>query len=189
MLARSCFSQSQPKPNHGSDQGLNHRLLQDSAVFCIESAQKMVTIIHEHLQSNKTIGFLPWWHRVFYLHIAGTILIAAMLREGLFTADASQSWNEVIKTLRAHAHLSPFVQHCVDSFQTLALRISETYHRSTVEGQAPSDGASLAYFQDVFQDMAFDPDHVLFSKEDMSWLTSNFEINQSFNIGKGSFQF
>ncbi|KAF4625816.1 hypothetical protein G7Y89_g12348 [Cudoniella acicularis] len=178
MLARLCLSHSQVAPGSALDHSLVDRLLPGFASLCIDSAQKMIALVHEQQKPDGTIGILPWWHRVFYLHVAGTILIAAMLRADLFTPTVSQSWSKAMSALRAHEYLSPFVQQCVATFQTLSSKISGTHHPGGGSGQfGPPEGSSNTYFQDVFQDMGFDPDNFLFGKEDMSWL-SNFESTQ-----------
>lgn len=175
MLARFCLSQSQAASTGSAlDKGLGGHLFQYGASICVNSAQKMVSLVHEHHKPDGTIGILPWWHRIFYLHVAGTILIAAMLRTDLFTPIVSESWSRAMSALRAHEHLSPFVQQCVTTFQTLSRRILDTHHPTGGEQFPPPEGSSNTYFQDVVQDMGFDPDMFLFDKEDMTW-PSNFE--------------
>jgi hypothetical protein len=80
-----------------------------------------------------------------------------------------------MSALRAHEHFSPFVQQCVSTFQSLSSRILETHHHSTFP--PPDGGPSNIYFQDVFQDLGFDPDNLLFGKDDVTWLSS-FESAQ-----------
>jgi hypothetical protein len=116
MLARLCLSQSQLAVTSSLDQGLGDRILQDCASICVDTAQKMVALIYEHHQAEVSIGVIPWWHRMLYLHVAGTILIAAMLRADLYTPMVSQSWTKLMSALRAHEHLSPFVQQCKPYF-------------------------------------------------------------------------
>jgi hypothetical protein len=83
--------------------------------------------------------------------------------------------------LNAHEHFNPFVQQCVSTFQTLSTRILETHHGNSIIGRSqfpPSEGGpSNSYFQDLFQDLGFDPDNLLFGKDDMTWL-SNFDSAQ-----------
>jgi len=176
MLARFCFSQSQVSTNPSVDLGLEDRFLVNCASLCVENAQKMINLVLEQQKPDSITIILSWWHRVFYLHVASTILVAAMLRADLFTPAVSLSWNRAMSTLRAHEHLSPFIHQCVANFQTLASRISDNCH--PVSGQDPaSEGLSNIDFQDVFQDMAFDPDSFFLGKEDMAWL-NNFEPTQ-----------
>ena len=84
-----------------------------------------------------------------------------------------------MSALRAHEHLSPFVQQCVATFHTLSCKITESQHLGTRGGQslAGEGGAANMNFQDIFQDMGFDSDNLLFGREDMSWL-GNFDPNQ-----------
>jgi hypothetical protein len=181
MLARFCLSQSQVLAGSHLDQGLSDRILQSCATLCLENAQKMISLVQEyHNKPEESIGLLPWWHRVLYLHVAATTLIAATLRADLFTSSITQSWNMAMAALHSHEHFSPFVQQCVSTFQSLSSRILETHHsNSTSRGQFPplEGGPSNIYFQDVFQDLGFDPDNILFGKDDMTWLSS-FESAQ-----------
>jgi hypothetical protein len=74
--------------------------------MCVETAQKLTSLIIETLEPNQPMGLLPWWYRVYYLHIAGTNFLAAMFDADLFTTSVSQSWRDVLSALRAHEHLS-----------------------------------------------------------------------------------
>jgi hypothetical protein len=78
------------------------------------------------------------------------------------------------------AVLATRVHQSVATFQTLSARILETHHSNNIgHGQfpPPEGGPSNIYFQDVFQDLRFDPDNLLFEKDDMTWLSS-FESAQ-----------
>lgn len=177
MLARLCLPQPQEVTSYSAGEGLGDRMLQDGAFLCIETAHKMVDLVSEHNKPDQAIGVLPWWHRILYLHVAGNILVAAMLRADLFTPMGSQYWTKAISALRAHESLSPYVQHCVETFQTLSSKISEL-HNPAGGSQFPLPDESLnTYFQDVFQDIGFDTENFLFGKEDMSWL-GHFEAAQ-----------
>lgn len=194
MLARYCSAIIHTPSTEGTampahEEGLKGRVLKDCAVLCLENAQQMIALIREEHTPGGNIGTISWWHRVFYLHVAGTILVAAMLRADLFTTSASRSWGAAMVLLRAHAHLSPAVQQCVATFETLRSKISETQqqqcghghgHRTGVHvgGSPPAapppdgDGHSHTYFQDVFRDVGFDPSNSLFGMEDMTWLSN-----------------
>jgi hypothetical protein len=172
MLARCCFSPSQVATNSAVDLGLEDRFLINCASLCVENAQKMIDLVLEQYKPEGTTIVLCWWHRVFYLHVASTILVGAMLRADLFTQSVSQSWNGAMSTLRSHEHLCPFVPQCVANFESLASKISVTFLPGSSGQVLPSEGVSNIYFQDIFQDMAFDPDNFLFGKEDMAWLNS-----------------
>lgn len=168
MLSRLCFSQSQP--DRARDEGLSDRVLKDCASLCVDNAKKIIALIRERHNPGREIGILPWWHRVFYLYVAGITLMAAMLRPDLFESVALRWWHRVVDALRAHEHLSPFVEQCLATFLTLSCKISETHHPGGGEASMPKR-PSNAYFQDVFQDLGFDPDSLLFGMDDMSWLT------------------
>lgn len=129
----------------------------------------MVQTVHGEHVSGVNIGMVPWWHRVFYLHVAGTVLIAAMLQPDLYTSSVSQSWNTAMMVLRAHAHLSASIQQCVLTFQALSSKILEAQRPVSGKAAPPDGGVSTnAYFQDIFQDLVFD--NSLFGAEDLAWL-------------------
>jgi hypothetical protein len=140
--------------------------------MCVEAAQKTTSVIVETLEAGEPIGLLPWWYRIYYLHIAGTSFLAAMFGSDLFTESVSQSWSCVLSTLRAHEHLSTYVQKCSKTFETLAARILGARQPSNADvggGVALGQG-SLPFpsFEDVFQDMGFDFNDFLFSMEDVA---------------------
>ncbi|OQD72177.1 hypothetical protein PENPOL_c001G07721 [Penicillium polonicum] len=149
---------------------LSHRLLRESASMCIEAAQQVASLVNETLEPDEPIGLLPWWYRIYYLHIAGANFLAAMFRSELFTDSVSQSWNSVLLALRAHEHLSPYVQQCVWTFETLAARIMGKPYLS-LDGSGCDlmvDGSSGGSFDDIFQDVNFDFDNFIFGPEDFS---------------------
>lgn len=174
MLARYCSTNQSNEPTTKT-RNLNERVVKDCAELCIENAQAMISLVQKVHTPGETFGITIWWTRIFYLHLAGTILIAAMLRADLFTASVSQSWDTAMHLLRAHAHLSPSIQQCVTMFSTLSSKIIEV-HSPVTRPLAHQDGmeASNNYFHDLFQDTEFDLDNSLFGMEDMAWL-SNFE--------------
>lgn len=136
----------------------------------------MINLVQMEYASAANIGNIIWWHRVFYLHVAGTVLIAGMLRADLHTSSVSQSWDMAMLALRSHAHMSPSVQQCITTFETLSTKISQAQQHPTSGKGIASDGGgcSTLYFQDHFQEIGFDLDNSLFGAEDMAWLV-NFD--------------
>ncbi|KAF4237041.1 hypothetical protein CNMCM6457_001651 [Aspergillus fumigatiaffinis] len=165
MISHPATIQSQPIPPTLSD-----RLLRECAGMCVETAQKLTSLIIETLEPNQPMGLLPWWYRVYYLHIAGTNFLAAMFDADLFTTSVSQSWRDVLSALRAHEHLSIYVQPCIRTFELLSTRILETqYPPPDVTGGIPLDEAtSGSLFDHIFQDLGFDCDGFLFGMEDFT---------------------
>ncbi|GFF55478.1 hypothetical protein IFM58399_10082 [Aspergillus lentulus] len=157
--------QAQPIPPSLSD-----RLLRECAGMCVETAQKLTSLIIETLEPNEPMGLLPWWYRVYYLHIAGTNFLAAMFDADLFTTSVSQSWRDVLSALRAHEHLSMYVQQCIRTFELLSTRILETqYPPPDVTGGLPLEEAtSGSLFDHIFQDLGFDCNSLLFGMEDFT---------------------
>jgi hypothetical protein len=137
--------------------------------MCLEAAQKLTSLIIETLEPNEPMGLLPWWYRIYYLHIAGTNFLAAMFEADLFTTSVSQSWKDVLSTLHAHEHLSVYVQQCIRTFELLSARILETQY-PTPDGtrEMPLEATSGSLFDNIFQDLGFDCDSFLFGMEDFT---------------------
>ena len=171
MLARyySMNSRTTTVQATSKSPSLSDRLLRECAGMCVEAAQKVTSVIIETLEPDEPMGLLPWWYRIYHLHIAGTNFLAAMFGSDLFTDSVSQSWNSVMSALRAHEHLSTYVQQCVQTFETLSTRILKTRHPNP-DGNADvplEEGSSGLYFNDLFQDVGFDFDNFLFGTEDI----------------------
>lgn len=164
MNSHTATSQATPGPPSLSD-----RLLKECAGMCVETAQKVTSLIIETLEPEASIGLLPWWYRIYYLHIAGTNFLAAMFGPDLFTESVSQSWHSVLSALHAHEHLSTYVQQCIQVFETLSTRILQARQSN------PDDNSGVPlhetnpgfFFDDIFQDVSFDFDNLLFGTEDI----------------------
>ncbi|GFF51589.1 uncharacterized transcriptional regulatory protein C1F7.11c [Aspergillus udagawae] len=171
MLARLYSLKSHPAPIQAQPNppSLSDRLLRECAAMCLEAAQKLTSLIIETLEPNEPMGLLPWWYRIYYLHIAGTNFLAAMFEADLFTTSVSQSWKDVLSTLRAHEHLSMYVQQCIRTFELLSARILETQY-PTPDGtrEMPLEATSGSLFDNIFQDLGFDCDSFLFGMEDFT---------------------
>lgn len=143
---------------------LSHRLQRECARMCLEAAQQITSLIVEHLLLKNRIGILPWWYRIYYLHIAGTHFLAAMFDSELFTPDIEKSWYQVLEALRAHEHLSLYVKQCIQTFETLSAKIrdpSPTY--LDADHHITSSQKQCAFFlDDLFQDVNFQMDDILF---------------------------
>jgi len=136
--------------------------------MCVETAERIVTMILDSTEPNEAIGLLPWWYRVYYLHIAGTTFLAAMLGD-LFTESVSQSWNSMLASLREHVHLSIFIPQCIATFQTLSERILETRNPRLNGGDsALGDDTAGLCFDDLFKDFDLDFNSFLFGIEDLN---------------------
>lgn len=149
---------------------LGDRVLRECAGMCVEAAQKVTSLIIDTLEPDEPMGLLPWWYRIYYLHIAGTSFLAAMFGSDLFTESVSQSWHSAMSALRAHDHLSTYVPQCIRTFETLSTRILQTrYTNPDGSGNVPlEEGASSFSFDDIFQDVGFDFDNFLFGTEDIT---------------------
>lgn len=136
--------------------------------MCVSIAQAIVSQMDECREVDAaSVGVLPWWHRIFYLHLASTVLITARLRNELTSSPlASQSWNQAMTALQAHEHLSSFVGQCIASFETLASKISSATAPSRDNEPLISQTASV---QEIYHDMT-NLEIFAFGIDDMTWL-------------------
>jgi hypothetical protein len=198
MLVRYCLSSRIPvtKGVSPSDTGLGGRILRDCATLCVENMQKVISLVDQCGRHSGRVttdgarmGLVPWWYRIFYLHVAGTVLIAAALQPSLHTQSVSESWGCTMAPLRSHEHLSPFVSQCVATFETLWSRVvmqqqDQQEQKRPQQQQASSstmhqDPANDPYgFSDITQLMGFHPDEFLFNW-DASWV-ANLDALTSF---------
>ncbi|KAL3473776.1 hypothetical protein BJX99DRAFT_233032 [Aspergillus californicus] len=154
------------KPDTSTTPSLSHRLLRESASMCIEAAQQMAVLVIETLEPDEPIGLLPWWYRIYHLHIAGANFLAAMFKPELFTESVVRSWEAVIMALRAHESLSPYVYQCRWAFETLAARITgKVLVDDNSGGLIAEEPSGVNCFDAVFQDIDFDLDNFLFGPE------------------------
>ena len=136
--------------------------------MCVEAAQRLTKLIVETLEPDESMGLLPWWYRIYFLHIAGTNFLAAMLETELFNPSVSQSWQDCISALRAHEHLSIYVQQCVRSFETLSDKVAQMRclnGDSSSSAQIEDEPFSFL-IDEIFQDVNFDLNDVLFNNVD-----------------------
>lgn len=137
---------------------MSDRLLRECASMCLEAAQQVTSLIAETFNPTEPIGILPWWYRVYYLHIAGIHFLAAMFDSDLFTPTVEASWRQVLVILRAHQHLSLYIQQCVRTFETLAARILNAPNPN-LEGNCGThveEDEPGFFLGDMFQDALFD---------------------------------
>jgi hypothetical protein len=147
---------------------LSDRLLRESAGTYVETAQKIVSLIVETLEPEEPMGLIPWWYLIYYLHIAGTNLLAAMFKSDLFTESVSQFWSAVLSALRAHEHLSTYVQQCIWTFEILSSRILDTRFPDTAaDVNLTLEEGTPGLFNNIFQDMDFDFDSFLFRTNEL----------------------
>lgn len=144
------------------------RFIQNGSATCITNAREIISLIHDHGgdSGNAIIDVIPWWQRIFYLHTAGVVLIAAMLQAELFTPAVSGSWLHLMALLKKDEHLSHYNQQCVELFDCLASKLSGHLDQGKL---TTSDTAMHTYFEDMFRDAEFNPDNFLFGEGDAAW--------------------
>lgn len=156
---------------HGSTEppDLSDRLGKECAAMSVETAEKIVTLIFYSLEPNESIGVLPWWYRVYYLHMAGTTFLAAMLGD-LFTESASKSWHIMLAALHEHEELSQFVPQCITTFETLSERIlaSQKTVIKNSQGSKLEEVTAGLCFDEFLKDLDLDFNSFLFGPEDVT---------------------
>lgn len=151
-----------------SPYSLSDRVIREGAKMCVEAAQKITSLIMETLEPNESIGLIPWWYRLYFLHIAGTTFLAAMFGPELFTESVAKSWEDNIATLHAHEHLSQYVEQCIFTFETLSTKILETrFPRRENTGNISQDVSDESCVGNLFQDEGFEFDNFLFGMDDI----------------------
>lgn len=131
-------------------------------MLCVENAQALIALVDDCCAADGNgIGLMPWWHRVLYLHVAGTVLLAAEFQGSLTTLAISDSWGRMMTVLRSHDHLSPFVSQSITIFERLWSKI--TTQQSAEAFALLTDGmSSPSYFQDFLRDVGFDSNDIMF---------------------------
>jgi len=129
-------------------------------------------LISEHYKDDGSVGLIPaWWYRVYYTHLAATVLIAAKLHPDLsLELEVLEAWDRAISMLQAHKHLSPFISQFITTLQNISNKVWETHNTTVQSGDATPDGYSNAFMEDLFRDIGFDPNNPAFGLDDMYWV-------------------
>lgn len=124
LLSRFCLTQS-PGENNLVHDSLQTRVVQQGAMFCVATAQNIITTLLKHQTLDSTVGLLPaWWYRVYYVYSAATVLIAAKLRPDVFSAvEIGRSWGQAISVLKAHEKFGQSARRCVAALHILSSKI------------------------------------------------------------------
>lgn len=168
MVARCCFLQhsSLAASDPHFDSSYHGHMTRHGALQCVQNAQKIISLIDKDSNGDESMSVLPWWYRIFYLHVAATILLAVMQSADLFTPSVSESWQQTLSVIRRHEHLSSYLPQCASLFQSLSRKASHIRH----PGQPDSpEELSDAQFHDTFQDFGFNIDNFLFDEPNESW--------------------
>jgi hypothetical protein len=171
ILARFYSMRSHTAATPPGERGptLSDRLFRECAGLCVDSAQALASLIIETLKPGESLGLLPWWYRIYYLHIAGTTFLAAMFVSNLYTDSVAQSWSSVISALREHQHLSAYVPECIYTFETLAARILKPQSLGFFDNikTAFGDDDFSFVFDDLFYDTGLDFDKFVYSNDNV----------------------
>ncbi|KAF7552841.1 hypothetical protein G7Z17_g4013 [Cylindrodendrum hubeiense] len=146
LLCRFCLAQS-PAEHARVDDTLQGRFVEQGALFCVSTAQSIITTLLTHQTLNDTVGLLPaWWYRVYYIYSAATVLIAATLRPEVFlAADIGRSWGQAISVLKAHEKFGQSARRCVAALHILSSKILQAVPSGAITTgmtgrRAPSGG-------------------------------------------------
>jgi hypothetical protein len=166
MVARCCFLQNGSfavnDPHY--DMSYKGHMIRYGALQCVETAQKIISLVEQ--DSDESKHYAPWWYRIFHLHMAGTILLAAMQSVDLYTPAVSESWQQALSVIKRHEHLCSFIPQFATLFQSLSRKIRQP-------GQSDSpEGLSDAQFHDMFEDFGFHNDGFLFDDDNETWLNA-----------------
>ncbi|KAJ5731796.1 uncharacterized protein N7483_006304 [Penicillium malachiteum] len=168
ILARFYSMKSNSQSNSIKNPSLSERLLKEGARMCVEAAQSVTSLVVETLDLGPSIGILPWWTRIYYLHIAGVIFLAAMVESDLFTCSVRRSWQNVMETLYAHIHLSTYVQQCITTFEALYMKASHANSLHTLDESVKLTSDWGFSSEDIFHDINFDFDEFLFRTDEVN---------------------
>ena len=172
MVARCCFMQNNTlvAADTQFDSSYKGHMIQYGAFQCIGNAQKMISLLDKNSNDDESTYILPWWYRIFYLHVAGTILLAAMQSTNLFTDAVSESWQQTLTVIKRHEHLSSYVPQCASLFQSLSRKASHMRHPP--EHTNSLNELSDAQFHETFLEFGFRNDSFFFDDNDESWFNS-----------------
>ncbi|KAM0546189.1 hypothetical protein ACHAPJ_010973 [Fusarium lateritium] len=143
---RFCLTQS-PLDSKPMDDNLQARVVQQGAMFCVTTAQNMITTLVKHQTPDSTVGLLPaWWYRVYYVYSAATVLIAAKLRPDVFPAvEIGRSWSQAISVLKAHEQFGQSARRCVAALHILSSKILQTTPRGGSPGHDATNNNRTSY--------------------------------------------
>jgi hypothetical protein len=171
ILARfySMRSQAATTPTGGRAPSLSDRLFRECAGLCVDSAQALASLVIDTLRPGESLGLLPWWYRIYYLHIAGTTFLAAMFVPDLYTDSVAQSWRNVLSALCDHQHLSAYVQECICTFEKLAARILKPQSSDFLNNtRIPFGDDDFGFvFDDLLYDAGLDFDGFVYPTDDV----------------------
>lgn len=120
---------------------------------------------------------MPWWYRVFHTHVAGVVLLAAMLLPDISAeCDVKRSWDQVKDILSSHQHISRGVEQCASSLEELSTRINALRSERVVIRDSESVDTGEAdqqrwetLFGDLVHDLELDPEGTLFGTQESTW--------------------
>ncbi|VUC23953.1 unnamed protein product [Clonostachys rosea] len=153
MLAYLCLSKSHHDVHTLSSETLRQQIIRNCASLCIRNAQEIISILEEHchpeILNNAPI---PWWHRMLYMHVAATTLIAATL-SGDIAAEfqTSASLDRLVSLLHAHEHCTDYISQYSQAFGTLLAKVSSIRFESP--GAMPPTSEAMSptpFLQDIF---------------------------------------
>ncbi|KAL6797213.1 hypothetical protein GGI42DRAFT_90536 [Trichoderma sp. SZMC 28013] len=172
MVARCCFMQNNAPvaADVQFESSYKGHMIQHGAFQCILNAQRMIALLDKNCNANEYACRMPWWSRIFYLHMAGTILLAAMQSTSLFTEAVSDSWQQTLSVFKKHEHLSLYIPQYATLFQSLARKASHMRHPP--ENTGFMEELSDTQFHDTFLEFGFHNDDFLFDETDDTWLNS-----------------
>lgn len=141
-------------------------MIRYGALQCVENAQKIISLVDQDSGLDESTHNVPWWYRIFHLHMAGTILLVAMQSVDLFTPAVSESWQQTLSVIKRHEHLSSYVPQFASLFQSLSRKI-----RQPGRSDSPEE-LSDTQFHDMFEEFGLHNDSFLFDDVNETWLNA-----------------
>lgn len=142
--------------------------------MCVSNARILVSLIKDHHKADGTPALIAaWWYRVYYMHLAASVLIAAKLHPELSTnLEVLEAWEQVISILQAHAHFSPFIARSISSLGELSAKVRESQTVTSEDDSARVGGTTNYFNEDHLEDIGFDPSDLTLGLEDMQWMNT-----------------
>ncbi|KAJ5679442.1 hypothetical protein N7462_007686 [Penicillium macrosclerotiorum] len=146
VFSRFYLSSSPPGQVKTSNDTLENRIVEQSATFCVTTAENIIALLDEYQTFDGTVGLLPaWWYRVYYLYTAATILITARLQPEVFDITVlAQSWRKAMSLLKMHERFGPSARRCVTALHILSSKMLEVAPRDAeISGRTCESSSTL----------------------------------------------
>lgn len=149
-MSRFCISQTPEASGYGLSDNLQTRIIEQSALLCVDTAKRLIAVLSEFQTEDGTVGLLPaWWYRVYYVYTAATVLIAANLRPEIFPASVlGTAWGQSMSVLKNHEKFGQSARRCVAALHILSSKILQDNGTGSASGTSTRAGTVRATGED-----------------------------------------